>query len=70
MGVERNVCQARMSLSAGTAKVNLRKCRLLLSASLVHHCCQNRWGGCTIGAITAFVAVSQSSDLSVWKLNA
>lgn len=70
MGVDRNVCQSRVSLNAGTAKVNLRKCRLLLSASLELIAAKIDVVGCTICAITAFVAVSQSSDLSLWKLSA
>lgn len=58
MGVERNVCQSHMSLNAGTVKENLHKCRLLLSASLELTAAKTDVVGCTIGATTAFVAVS------------
>lgn len=64
------MCQSHMSLNAGTEKVSLHKCRLLLRASLELIAAKTDVVGCIIGAITAFVAVSQSSDLSVWKLSA
>lgn len=59
MGAERNVCQSRMSLNAGTAEVNLHECRLLLSASLELIAAKTDVVGCTIGAITALVDVFQ-----------
>lgn len=55
MGLERNVCQSQMSLNAGTGEVNLinADCCLELIAA------KTDVVGCTIGAVTAFVAGSQ-----------
>lgn len=55
------MCARIMSLNV---QVNLHKFRLLLSVSL-EIAAKTDVVGCTIGAITAFVA-----DLSVWKLSA
>lgn len=55
MGLERNVCQSQISLNAGTGEVNLinADCCLELIAA------KTDVVGCTIGAVTAFVAGSQ-----------
>lgn len=53
------MCQSHMSLNACTVKENLHKCGLLLSASLELIAAKTDVVGCTIGAITAFVAVSE-----------